>query len=92
MTEEEVHIHWQGRIVALEMLMRVLVMAHVCERHTDPLAALTSFQKDMFGSMQNMTRPIGEKDDAIWSAAIEALELCFRSVAARISEQQAEGE
>ncbi|MCW2110274.1 hypothetical protein M2227_003442 [Bradyrhizobium elkanii] len=69
--------HLQGRIVALELIMRYWLSGEFLSKN-DPLTYADNLKKAMFGSLQNAE--IGEvtsEKDAIWSEVVDALDLIF---------------
>lgn len=63
----------QGRILAQELLMRMLVAGSLMNNSDDPLAALDHVRNELRASIQNAERPVGEEEDAIVEAAMTAL-------------------
>lgn len=73
-----------GRIVALEIMMRNMLLICV-SNSTDPLNELRTMKHDMFSTLQNAERPIGEFNDLAWEHAIAALEELFEGAEKRLS-------
>jgi hypothetical protein len=88
MTEEELKDflnHLQGRIVALELLMRNVLATEVIKT-SDPIRSLQQTKNVLFGSLQKAERPADETFDAIWSEAVEALKMTFDQTEIRLRE------
>ena len=76
----------QGRIIALELLMRGFIAKTAGDSQPgDPIAFLDEWKKAMFQSAQNLNRPVDEYADDVWGEAISALNLTFDSVKERLS-------
>ncbi len=74
----------QGRIIALEILMRGFIWNLVSE-YDDPKSALERLKSGMLASLQHIERPLNESADATWGHAADALCEQFDAVAHRIA-------
>ena len=68
----------EGRLVALELLMRGFVV-YAADQQTavPPQEFLNNWERSMKASLQNLKRPIGPSADRIWERAVQALEEYF---------------
>jgi hypothetical protein len=73
-----------GRITALEVNIRTLMTALVCQSYPDPLKGIEAVRRDTFSTLQNVERPIGEFTDECWEEAVGAMKELFDGVEARI--------
>ena len=72
-----------GRIVALEIMMRNVLMIAV-SNSPEPLNELRTMRHDLFSTLQNAERDIGEFSDLAWEHAIDALEELFQGAEKRL--------
>ncbi len=76
-------VEMQGRIIALELLVRGL-LAEAVNRTDQPVEAATRMKSSMLASLQNVTRPVNDYSDQIWEAAADALRRQLDDVIHRI--------
>ncbi|MER8394942.1 hypothetical protein NKH10_23990 [Mesorhizobium sp. M1340] len=81
--DEEYHASIQGRIIAIELLMRGLLAAHITQQ-SEPLVTLSTTRQSFFATLQNLERPIDSEADLIWEKAADALEETFRELEIRV--------
>ncbi len=84
--DADAQIALQGRIVALDLVVRALLTQSVMEAPGDPLERLGQNQQAMKQSLQHINRPIGEYEDAVWAEASDALDMLFANVRMRIED------
>ena len=82
MTEDDFN-HLQGRIIAVEFLARAWLVGEAMKK-PDPVLTLQNTKNALYASMQGIERPFDETSDAIWSQAIEALDLHFQQAEFRV--------
>lgn len=75
--------HLQGRIIALELLMRSWLAGEALAADS-PLSAIEAMRNDTLATLQHVNRPINEEADAIWGEAADALNDHFEQAAARV--------
>ena len=73
----------QGRIVALELAMRALIVDFAMRIDSDP-EVVEKMRQEMMSSLQFATRPVGESEDETWSHAVDALNELFDEAKKRI--------
>jgi hypothetical protein len=76
-------IDLQGRIIALELMMRAWLAGEALKK-PDPVSSLRETKSALYTSLQGIDRPYDEVSDAIWSQAIEALDLLFEQAEFRV--------
>ena len=88
----EIHVQrLQGRIIALELLVRGLLTNFACDNKR-PLATAKKMKSEFLASLQNIDRQIGVYEDTVWEAASDQLHLTFDQVIQRIEYQQKHGQ
>ena len=75
--------HLQGRIIALEVLMRGFLTDLAMKSDTPQVRAAT-MRKAFMASLQHLERPVGAAHDQIWSEAADALNLQFDCIETRL--------
>ena len=73
----------QGRIIALELMVRSWLAGEAMKK-PDPVSSLRETKRALYSSLQNLDRPHDETSDAIWSEAVEALDLLFEQTEMRV--------
>lgn len=76
----------EGRILALELLMRGILTASILENNPcdEQLAYALKLRTTFLESLQNLKRPKSESADRVWEASNEALQRMFDQVELRI--------
>lgn len=78
-------IDLRGRVMALEMLLRLTLSAIAsgqAGRH--PVAVLDQVRRDQMSTLQHVERPISDHSDAVWGAMAAALAEAFDNTRARL--------
>lgn len=73
----------QGRIIALELLMRGLLTDVTC-RNSQPLKTAKRLSSEFLASLQNINRDVSEYDDRVWERAADAMRSTFDQVIQRV--------
>ena len=81
--EDDPLIGLQGRIIALELIMRDL-LALEAMKEADPVSSLRGTKSALHASLQTMGRPYDETSGAIWSEAVAALDRLFEETELRV--------
>lgn len=81
----------EGRIIALELLMRGFMAQVAIENSENPAEFVRGWKSEMLGSLQLMDRPIGDHEDAVWEKTADALNVAFDNVEARLIELATKG-
>lgn len=81
---EDYLIGLQGRVVALELLVRAL-LADLALKSTEPLARARGLQREFLSTLQHLKRPVGEYEDAVWESAEDHMRQTLEQVVQRIS-------
>ena len=84
MSNDDHLVHLQGRIIALEFMMRGFLVGEMMKKQ-DPLSSLSEFKSGLFASLQHLDRPLDERSDAVWSEAVAAFEQLFAQTAQRLT-------
>lgn len=83
--------HLQGRIIALELIVRAL-LAEQATRSSRPLAHAKHLQSQFLGSLQHLQRESGIEEDEIWVQAADAMREQFAQVVQRVTHAQESGQ
>jgi len=81
--EDDYLIGLQGRIIALELVMRAWLTGEALKK-PDPVSSVSETKAALYASLQHLDRPHDETSDAIWSKAVEALDLLFEQTEERV--------
>ena len=81
--------HFQGRIVALELLIRSLMTGVVMDAGRNSVF-VGEMRDEMLASLQLIQRDIGPYEDAVWSEATDALRSQFFEVGKRVAHLRGE--
>jgi hypothetical protein len=81
----------QGRVVALELLVRAL-LADFALKSSEPLARAKGLQQEFLSTLQRLNRPVGEYEDAVWESAADHMRQTLEQVVQRISYLQELGQ
>jgi hypothetical protein len=85
-TEHELLIQLQARILAQEMFMRTVLTAAFMNTPT-PLASLEELRSDLVRAANEGVRPQGEYEDSVWKCAMKTLDSELNQIATRLHEQ-----
>ncbi|MEA1015588.1 hypothetical protein [Sphingosinicella sp. LY1275] len=86
MSNDDRLVELEGRIVANELFMRAVLTGLVANASDNPLATLAATRRDMMSTLQLLERPVNDHADAVWDAAVTAIELQFAQVENRIKD------
>jgi hypothetical protein len=81
----------QGRVVALELLVRAL-LTDFALKSTKPLASARNLQQEFLSSLQHLQRPVGDYEDAVWASATDHMREALDQVIQRIAYLQEQGQ
>jgi hypothetical protein len=85
MSDQNDHLtNLQGRIIALELFMDGLLTTYVMSQLGGQVADVDEMRKQMFASQQLLERPADPETDAIWEAAVDAMNARFANVKKRV--------
>ena len=90
MTDDERFASLEGRIIALELFNRMVLTALANGQGGHPVAVLDRIRADMVSTLQHLDRPLGERSDAVWESAVEAIHEAFDSSRLRLVDQSGE--
>lgn len=75
----------EGRIIAQELLSRIVMTALANGQGGDPVQAVDRIRHETFATLQNLQRPVDDRTDRVWELAVESLEEEFTAVRSRLS-------
>jgi hypothetical protein len=81
----------QGRVVALELLVRAL-LTDFALKSSKPLASARDLQQEFLSTLQHLKRPVGDYEDAVWESATDHMRQALDQVIQRISYLQERGQ
>jgi hypothetical protein len=87
-TEHELLIQLQARILAQEMFMRTVLTAAFMNT-PNPLASLEELRSDLVRAANEGVRPQGEYEDNVWKCAMTTFDGELNQIAQRLEKQLA---